>query len=217
MAEIADSRPNLERWPALLIRYWAFGMTLIHDRGSNWPGFRYGDDEKAKLQLLARQVPAIEYYLWLALAVVFFLLILTGVVLLGTECLIHAIGGEQNMAKTPAPVFFLQLALDLGVSLSLGLPAAMLPAAALTGRWFAVADQALPDRTSTAHFVRKLWRQITRAALVILAALLPIWIFVPGDSKFWVIAQVVLPMLSPAVAVVTAAYYVTARGRRDVR
>jgi hypothetical protein len=215
MADNADSRPNLERWLALLVRYWAFGMTLIHDRGSNWPGFGYSDKEKAKLQSLARQVPAIEYYLWLALVVVNYLLILTGMMLLGSACLLHAIGGEQNMSKTPAAVFFLQLALDLGVSLSLGLPAAMLPAAALTGRWFGVPNRELPDQTSTAYFFHRLRWQITRVALGSLAALLPIWILVPGDSKIWVVGRLVRPILSAAVAALTAAYYLTARPVRD--
>ena len=215
MPDVADLRPNLERWLALLVRYWAFNMTLIHDRGSNWPGFGYSDDEKAKLQSIARQVPAIEYYVWLAIVVVLYLLILTVVVLLGMECLIHAIGGEQNMSQTPAPVFFLQLALDMGVSLSLGLPAAMLPAAALTGRWMQVAAKDLPDRATTAHFFHRLWWQITRTALLLLAALIPLWIFVPADSKFWLIARVVLPLLSPAVTALTAAYYFGARLRRS--
>jgi hypothetical protein len=27
----------LERWLALLVRYWAYNMSLIHSRGGNWP------------------------------------------------------------------------------------------------------------------------------------------------------------------------------------
>jgi hypothetical protein len=67
----------------------------------------------------------------------------------------------------------------------------------------------------TAHFFHKLWFQITRMALLLVCALLPLWIFVPGDSKMFVIAKLVLPLLSPAVAALTAGYYFTARLRRS--
>jgi hypothetical protein len=104
---------------------------------------------------------------------------------------------------------------DLSVSLSIGFPAAMLPAAALVGRWFGVAASDLPDRATTSHYLHRLWFQITRYAIFGVLALIPIWIFVPGDSKIWVIAQLVLPLLSPAVAALTTAYYFTARLRRN--
>jgi hypothetical protein len=215
MTHVPGSRPALERWLALLVRYWAYNMSLIHARGGTWPGFGYSDDEKATLQSIAGKVQGVEYYVWLALVVVIYIVILTGIVIAGMACLIHAIGGAQNMSKTPAPLFFLQLALDLSVSLSIGFPAAMLPAAALVGRWFRVAAPDLPDRATTSHYFHRLWFQITRYAILGVLALIPIWIFVPGDSKIWVIAQLVLPLLSPAVAALTTAYYFTARLRRN--
>jgi hypothetical protein len=91
----------------------------------------------------------------------------------------------------------------------------MLPAAALVGRWFGVADAELPDRSTTAFYFRKLWFQITRIAMVLSVALLGLWIFVPGDSKFWVISQLIMPLLSPAVAALSAAYYFSVRLRRS--
>lgn len=204
---------DLERWPALLVRYWAFNMSLIDSRGG-WLGFRYGADEQATLESIAAKVPALEYYVWVALTAVFYIVIIAVVVTAGMNCLIYVIGGEQNMSKTPAPLFFAQLALDLGVGFSIGFPAAMLPAAALVGRWFAVSDAALPDRATTAHYFHKLWFQITRMALVCLLVLIPLWLFVPADSKFFLVSRLVLPLLSPAVAALTAAYYFTARLRR---
>jgi hypothetical protein len=42
-----------------------------------------------------------------------------------------------------------------------------------------------------------------------------LWIFVSADSKLWVITQIALPLLSPAVAALTAAYYFTARLKRS--
>jgi len=203
----------LERWLALLVRYWAFNMSLVHSRGTNWPGFGYSEDEKATLDSLATKVPALEYGVWIALFVVFYIAILSVIVAVGMNCLIHVIGGEQNMANTPAPLFFSQLGLDLGVSFSVGFPAAMLPAAALVGHWFAVPDAALPDRATTAHYFHKLWFQITRMALVILLVVIPLWIYVPVDSKFFALSRLILPLLSPAVGALTAAYYFTARLR----
>jgi hypothetical protein len=206
-------RGNLERWLALLVRYWAFNMSLVHSRGANWPGFGYSDDEKRALNAIATKVPALEFYVWVALTAVFYITIVAVVVTVGMNGLIYVIGGERNMATTPAPLFFAQLALDLGVSFSVGFPLAMLPAAALVGRWFAVA--ALPDRAATSHYFHKLWFQITRMALLCLLVLIPLWLFVPADSKFFLVSRLILPLLAPAVSALTAAYYFTARLRRN--
>jgi hypothetical protein len=205
---------TLERWLALLVRYWAFNMTLIHDRDSNWPGFGYSDEEKAVLRSVAAKVPGAEYAVWLALAVVFILVIIIGITIAGMSIMASAIGGEKNMASLPETIFYLQLALDLVVCFSIGFPVAMLPAAALVGRWFGVADTELPGRSTTAFYFHKLWFQITRIAVVLSAALLGLWLFVPGDSKFWVISRLILPLLSPAVAALSAAYYFSVRLRR---
>jgi hypothetical protein len=210
----AAPRPALERWLALLVRYWAYNMSLIHNQGGNWLGFGYTEEEKAQLQSLSARVPALEFAAWLALVVVIYLALLIVIVLAGMSVLIQAIGGDANMSQTPAALFFLLLALGLVASLSIGFPAAMLPAAALAGRWFRVHDADLPDRAATAHYFHKLWFQIARIAMVGALALIPLWIFVPADSKIWVIGKLVLPLLSPAVAALTAAYYLTARLRR---
>jgi hypothetical protein len=87
----------------------------------------------------------------------------------------------------------------------------MLPAAALVGRWFNVPDAALPERALTSHYFHKLWFQITRVAVIALLVLIPLWLFVPADSKFFAISRLVLPLLSPAVAALTSAYYLSAR------
>ena len=217
MNQLLDSRTGLDRWLALLVRYWAFNMTLVPGRGNHWSGFGYSDDEKVALRAIAGKVPIIEYHVWLGLLVVLVLVILTGIVFIGVNYLMYTIGGEQNMTKMPAPVFFLQLALDVVVSLSIGFPAAMLPAAALVGRLFAVEEADLPDRASTAYYFHKLWFQITRAAAVMLCVLVPIWIFIFGGFKFWMIARLIVPLASPAVAALTAAYYLSARLKRNDR
>jgi cytosine/uracil/thiamine/allantoin permease len=212
MTALPHSRPTLERWLALLVRYWAFNMTLVSNRGISWPGFGYTDAETTDLKSISEKYPSVEYYAWLALVVVFALPIFAAVVFAGMSCLTYAIGGEQNMANTPAALFFLSLALELLVSLSLGFPLAMLPAAALVGRFFAVADRDLPDRSTTAHYFHKLWFQITRIAVVAVAVCVPMWLFIPGDSKFYVVLKLVIPLLSPAVGILTWAYFLIGRG-----
>jgi hypothetical protein len=210
----AGSQAKLERCLALLVRYWAFNMTLIYNRGGNWPGFGYSEEEKAKLRSIADGVPRVEYSVWLALVVVFFLVIISAITIGGMNIMASAIGGEKNMAGLPEIVSYLQLVLDLVVSFSIGFPLAMLPSALLVGRFFGVADAELPDRSTTAFYFHKFWFQLTRIALVLSAALLCLWMFVPGDSKFWVISRLILPLLSPAVAALSAAYYFSARLRR---
>jgi hypothetical protein len=213
----AGPRTALERWLALVVRYWAFNMSLVHDRGSNWPGFGYSNQEKDTLRAIAARVSEKEYALWLGLVVVFILLIMAGVTTEGLNILLAASGGEKNMANTPMAAFYLELVLDLVVSFSIGFPLAMVPAAALVGRWFSVKDTDLPDRSTASTLFRKLWFQITRAALVCCAVIIPLWIFVPSDSKFWVVSKLIVPLLSPAVAALSAAYYFCRRLRRGER
>ena len=211
MPDVSNSRPTVERWLALLVRYWAFNMTLVHNQGTDWPGFGYTDAEKAELKSISEKYPSAEFYTWLGLTVVFALAIFAAVAIAGTSLLTYAIGGEKNMANTPEPLFYLAFALQLLMSLSLGFPLAMLPAAALTGKFFAVKNDDLPNSTTTAHYFHKLWFQIARIAALVVAVCVPLWLFVPGDSKFYVVMRLVIPMLSPAVAALTAAYFFTAR------
>jgi hypothetical protein len=82
------------------------------------------------------------------------------------------------------------------------------------GRWFAVKDADLPSRSITSIYFRRLWFQITRVAVLCSAAILPLWVFLPDNSKSWVVSQLVVPLLSPAVAALTATYYLTARLRQ---
>jgi hypothetical protein len=209
-----DSRHALERWLALVVRYWAFNMTLAVAGGMRWPGFGYTDEETAAFKAIAEGYDAFEYYVWLALVVVFYLVIAALVVAVDLNLLTIAIGGQKNMAQTPAVLFFFSLALGLLVAMIVGFPAAMLPAAALTGRLFKVPDSDLPAPDAAAHFFRKLWFQIARVTLIGVGLLVVLWIFVPADSKVAVLAQLVMPLLSPAVAALTAAYYFSVRLKR---
>ena len=51
-------------------------------------------------------------------------------------------------------------------------------------------------------------------SLVMLGLMLPVWLFVPSDSKFWVTARLIGPLLSPVVGVLTTVYYFSAKLQR---
>ena len=215
MNPLPNSRRALERWLALVVRYWAANMTLIHSRGSNWLGFGYTADEKAEMQSIAGKFSGTEYFVWVAVVALIAVAIFAAIVIAGMSCLTYAIGGDQNMPNTPDALFYLALALMMVVSLTVGLPAAMLPSAALVGRWFRVADSDLPDPATPAHYFHKLWFQIARMTIIMICVVLPLWLFVPNDSKFWVMGRLVAPLLSPVVLVLTTAYYFSARLQRS--
>jgi hypothetical protein len=48
-----------------------------------------------------------------------------------------------------------------------------------------------------------------------ICVVLPLWLFVPNDSKFWVMGRLVAPLLSPVILVLTTAYYFSARLQRS--
>ncbi|MGA3017601.1 MAG: hypothetical protein ABSF62_10820 [Bryobacteraceae bacterium] len=211
MNALPDSRPALERWLALVVRYWAANMTLIHNRGQSWPGFGYTDTEKAEMRSISEKFPGREYFAWVGIAAVAAIAFFGVIMFAGFSCLTYATGGEQNMANTPDSLLYLAFGLMLVTCFTIGFPAAMLLSAALAGWLFRVKDPDLPDGATTARYCYKLWLQISRMSAVMIVILLPVWIFVPNDSKLWVTARLVVPLLSPVVLVLTAAYYFSAR------
>ena len=205
------------RWLALVVRYWAANMTLIHNRGQNWPGFGYTDAEKAQMRSISESFPSREYFTWVGIAAVAAIAFFGGIMFAGFRCLTYATGGEQNMANTPDSLLYLAFGLMLVTCFTIGFPAAMLLSAALTGRLFRVKAPDLPDGATTARYCYKLWLQVSRMSAVMIVILIPVWIFVPNDSKFWVTARLVAPLLSPVVLVLTTAYYFSARLQRSDR
>ena len=140
---------------------------------------------------------------------------LVAIMLVGENRLSGAAGGE--MSRVPASLFFLGFAVEALASLSMGFPLAMLASAALAGRVFRVVDADLPDAATTAHHFRRLWFQITRMAIIVAIAVIPLAMYVPWDSKYLVIVRMVIPFLSAAVAALTTAYYFSARLQRHDR
>jgi len=207
------SRSALERFLALVVRYWACNMTMVHDKGQSWPGFGYTEEEQGTLRAIARKVGSFEFFVWIALVAVFFIVAIAGIMAI-SYYLSLALGVDPK-PSTPESVLYVALCCELVVCMSVGFPLAMLMASWLVGRWFAAADADLPDRATTVHFFDKLVFQITRMAAIVSLVGLALWLLVPGDSKFWSLSKVVLPLLSPAVAALTAAYYFSARLRRS--
>lgn len=94
------SRPTLDRWLALVVRYWAANMDVIHSRGAYWPGFGYTDREKAQVHSIAQKFPFFEYCVWVALFVLLFLATVVAVMFVGENRLSYTAGG--GMCHVPA-------------------------------------------------------------------------------------------------------------------
>ena len=203
---------GMDRCLALTVRFWAYNMTLIHARGTNWPGFRYSEAEKQELKSIADEVPELEFYAWSFLVAVIAVIVFGLFTWAGFSCLTNAIGGDQNMRNTPDALFYLMLGLVLLASFSIGFPTAMLTGSAIAGSVFGI--KKLLDGAATAHYFRKLWFQITRMALVLMLALAALWLYLPSNSKTTAITKLVMPLVSPAVGALTIFYYVSSRYAR---
>jgi hypothetical protein len=207
----SGSRSTLERWIALLVRYWAYNMTLAFKSGGYYPGFGYSDDEKAEMASLSQRCSFGQFFVW---AVFVALVAVPVIVVTSAPGMYYVI--VKTGATLPASIFFLSMGVTIVGCFTIGLPVAMLLSSALVGRLYGIANSDLPDRATTARFFHKLWFQLTRMAIVMMAILVPVWIFVPGDSKFWVTLRVVVPFLGPAAAVITSAYYLSLRLKKQV-
>jgi hypothetical protein len=202
----SGSRSTLERWIALLVRYWAYNMTLAFKSGGYYPGFGYSDDEKAEMASLSQKCSFGQFFVW---AVFVALVAVPVIVVTSAPGMYYVI--VKTGATLPASIFFLSMGVTIVGCFTIGLPVAMLLSSALVGRLYGIANSDLPDRATTARFFHKLWFQLTRMAIVMMAILVPAWIFVPGDSKLWVTLKVVMPFLGPAAAVIASAYYLSLR------
>jgi hypothetical protein len=206
------SRSTLERWIALLVRYWAYNMTMASQWGSYWPGFGYSDDEKAEMASISQKCSLGQFLVWL-LVVAF---VATPVIAVTCMPGMYFVIYKGDPATLPESVFFLSLGVAIVGCFTIGIPVSMLLSSALVGRMYKVANSDLPDRATTARFFHKLWFQLTRMAIVMMVILVPAWILVPGDSKIWVTLQLVMPFLGPVVLVIIGAYYLSNRLRRAV-
>ena len=211
MDALPGSRSTLERWIALLVRYWAYNMTLAFNRGSYWPGFGYNEDEKAEMASVSQECSLGQYLVWTGVVALVAITVIAATCMPGMYFVIFKTSGIL-----PASIFYLSMGMTIVGCFTIGLPVAMLLSSALVGRLYGVADSDLPDRATTARFFHKMWFQLTRMAIVVVAILVPVWILVPDDSKFWVTLKLVIPLLGPAVAVLSGAYYLSIRIRRGV-
>jgi hypothetical protein len=207
----SGSRSTVERWIALLVRYWAYNMTLAFKSGGYYPGFGYSDDEKAEMASLSQKCSFGQFFVW---AVFVALVAVPVIVVTSAPGMYYVI--VKTGATLPASIFFLSMGVTIVGCFTIGLPVAMLLSSALVGRLYGIANSDLPDRATTARFFHKLWFQLTRMAIVMMAILVPAWIFVPGDSKLWVTLRVVMPFLGPAAAVIASAYYLSLRLKKQV-
>lgn len=201
------SRSTLERRIALLVRFWAVNMTFAFLSAPYWPGFGYSNDEKAKMARLSQKCSLTQFVFWVLVVA------LIAVPLIGLP-LIPIIWLPAGPAT--ASIFLLLMAMAMVVCFTIAIPVAMLISSALMGKIYTVPDSELPDRATTARLFHKLWFQLTRIAIVMVALLIPAWIYIPDNSKTVVTLNMVMPFLAPAVSVSVAAYLLSVRLRRSV-
>jgi hypothetical protein len=186
-------------------------MTLVYTRYGPWYGFRYTDAEKQEMAELDKSVPSAEYYTWLVLTAVVAIAAFAVVVTLGTMGLLAVIGGEEHMKDTPATLFFFTLYFEVLFCLCCVLPVVMVLCSGVTGRWFKVALNLLPDRTTTGRLFRKVWFQIVRMTVILSGIALLYWLFVPVGSKLDLLVRFIVPMLAPLVTTLTTGWLVAGR------
>jgi hypothetical protein len=211
MDALPGSRSTLERWIALLVRYWAYNMTLAFNQGSYYPGFGYSEDEKEEMASFSQECSFGQYLVWTGVVALVAIAVIVATCMPGMYYVIFKTSGTL-----PASIFYLSMGMTLVGCFTIGLPVAMLLSSALVGRLYGIADSDLPDRATTARFFHKMWFQLTRMAIMVVAILVPMWIFVPDNSKFWVTLKLVIPLLGPAAAVLSGAYYLSIRMRRSI-
>jgi hypothetical protein len=207
MMQPPASRSTLERWIALLVRYWAVNMTIAFLSAGYWPGFGYSNDEKAEMARLSQKCSLTQFVYWV------FVVALIALPLIGVPMvpLIYLPAGPAT-----APIFLLIMGMAMVLCFTVAIPVAMLLSSALMGKIYTIPDSELPDRSTTARLFHKFWFQLTRIAIVMTAILIVAWIFIPENSKVMVTLNLVIPFLAPAVSVSLAAYLLSARLRRDV-
>ncbi len=206
------SRSTLERWIALLVRYWAFNMTLASQFGSYWPGFGYSENEKAEMASISQKCPLGQFLVWLLIVAFVAMPVIAVTSMPGMYFVIY----KSDPATLPESIFFLSMGVAIVGCFTIGIPVSMLLSSALVGRLYKVANSDLPDRATTARFFHRLWFQLTRMAIVLMVILVPVWILVPDSSKFWVTQKLVMPFLGPVTLVIISAFYLSTRLKRSL-
>jgi len=196
----------MERWIALLVRYWSVNMTMAFRSGGYWPGFGYSAEEKAEMACLGQNCSFGQFLAWAFIVALIVMPVVAAVMIPGIYLL-----SSHPAATLPGSVFFLSEGATLVVFFTIGLPVAMLLSSALVGRLYKVADSDLPDRATTARYFHKMWFQLTRIAIVMTVILVPAWILIPDNSKFMVTLHLVIPFLGPAWLSIVSAYYFSRR------
>lgn len=147
-----------------------------------------------------RRGPESEYYWFAGILTVIAIAVFAVVVIAGMDCLLAAIGGDKNMPNTPESPFFLSLALECIVQ----------PDHRTAGCDAPLSRLGRPDLSRSPP-------SSAQPSLIMTAAVLPLWIFVPADSKFPAMVKVVVPLLSPLVSGLTTVHYFTARLKRTAQ
>ncbi len=142
------SRSTMERWIALLVRYWSVNMTMAFRSGGYWPGFGYSAEEKAEMAYLGQNCSFGQFLAWAFIVALIVMPVVAVVMIPGIYLL-----SSHTAATLPGSVFFLSEGAAIVVCFTIGMPVAMLLGSALVGRLYKIPDSELPDRATTARYL----------------------------------------------------------------
>jgi hypothetical protein len=199
--------------PDMLLRYWAVNMSMARASGQTYvPGFGYNAVEWERLETIAATVPRAAVFVWLAAAVVLYLV--GAAVLVGFDLLVVASRLWPSPATAPEWGFFLLLASTGLVALSV-----LMPLSIAGGGW--LADHVTGTRPprgdeDDAALEAKVRHQFCRvaavaAALMVPAALVFSWL---GPTADVIVAW--LRILSIVMALGTALFAALSRRYRGL-
>lgn len=164
-----------------ILQYWAHNMTLWHKMGvTNWPGFRYSDEEQKTFATLAEPVSTARYFAFLILNAIYFIAIAGLVVGFGVVPMVMALDPTFASPLT----FFCCLGGGAVVCLAFGIPSAMaLTAITLRGLLGDIPPSSVSD-DEVATLYRKMMSQFVRVGVIVGILFIPGMLFYMTKTGF---------------------------------
>jgi hypothetical protein len=183
-----------------LLRFWGANMTMAFQVSDWWPGFSYTQAERARLAVLGATIPPRAMALWLyALAPAIFILIAAAAVV---GLLLPAL---SLLAPNPADLkplpFVIVLAAVAAVSITLGLPLAMMLGGRIALWWTGDTAEVRTEPGDAALYAR-FRSQLWRYALVSCGLFIPgCWLWIVFDLRAGPLLLAIKSALAAWVAV----------------
>ncbi|MBL9009325.1 MAG: hypothetical protein JNJ46_34005 [Myxococcales bacterium] len=199
------------RWIRAAVRYWGGALSLARsDDGSQWPGFRYEEDEVKRLDALAEQVGLGELGLFLLLNSLLFIALAALVGIAGFVPTLRAMYPVLSEIQTLP--FFLLTGLFIALMSGVGLPLSMVISAGLLSKIYKHPELPEISESHVVHLFLKMQWQCLRSALVILFVGMLLAGFVAYyEKRIDILFQIVLRFVVPAIGTSTLLYLFSRR------